>query len=193
MAKPAPRKRIRDPHRADKIIVAAAELFATHGFHTVSLGDIGKKAGIVGSGVYRHFDGKVAVLAALLDNSLSDLMDSAQRVLESNASPSEQLEGLIETQIDFCFKHRLAVQLYRTELTALDAEQSHRLKQIQRQYNQYWYDLLLKVRPELSKEGARILVHSAIGAIQSVVTFDSPLDPQEQSVMLRGAAQRCLS
>jgi AcrR family transcriptional regulator len=59
--------RVRDPERREKILRAAAELFAGRGYHAVSLADIGAAAGIVGSGVYRHFASKAAILVALFD------------------------------------------------------------------------------------------------------------------------------
>jgi len=41
--------------------VAAAALGARRGFDAISMADIGAEAGIVGSGVYRHFDSKTAI------------------------------------------------------------------------------------------------------------------------------------
>ena len=38
--------------------MAAAALGARRGFDAISMADIGAEAGIVGSGVYRHFDSK---------------------------------------------------------------------------------------------------------------------------------------
>ena len=43
--------------------MAAAALGARRGFDAISMADIGAEAGIVGSGVYRHFDSKTAILA----------------------------------------------------------------------------------------------------------------------------------
>ena len=47
--------------------MAAAALGAPRGFDAISMADIGAKAGIVGSGVYRHFDSKTAILVAMAD------------------------------------------------------------------------------------------------------------------------------
>ncbi len=72
---PAPgRARVRDPERKSRILAAAADLVARNGFHAVSISQIGNAAGITGSGVYRHFDSKSAVLVALFDRVIDDLM-----------------------------------------------------------------------------------------------------------------------
>jgi AcrR family transcriptional regulator len=47
---------------------------ARKGFHAVSISEIGAAAGITGSGVYRHFDSKSAVLVALFDRAIDDLL-----------------------------------------------------------------------------------------------------------------------
>lgn len=62
---PPPRRR--DPDRAERILAAAARLIASRGFHGVGMAEIGAEAGIVGSGIYRHFPSKEAILVALLD------------------------------------------------------------------------------------------------------------------------------
>ena len=67
--------RTRDPDRRERILRAAAELVAARGFHAVSMADIGAASGIVGSGVYRHFESKSAVLAALLDDGMQRLRE----------------------------------------------------------------------------------------------------------------------
>ncbi len=192
LSSPGQPPRTRDPERSQKILAAAARLFAAHGFHPVSLADIGRDAGVVGSGIYRHFDNKVAVLVALLDQAMSDLMTNTEELLESSLPPDETMLGLIETQIQFCLEHGLSVQLYRSELTALSEEDARRLRRLQRRYNEEWVSALLEVRPDLNEETARGLVHAAIGAIQSLVTYSSELAADRRAELLRGAARRCL-
>ena len=63
--------RTRDPARKERILAAAADLVASSGYHAVSMADIGAAAGITGSGIYRHFASKSALLVALW--SLLDL------------------------------------------------------------------------------------------------------------------------
>ena len=57
--------RTRDPARKQRILAAAADLFARNGFHSVSMEDIGEAVGITASAIYRHYDSKTAVLVAM--------------------------------------------------------------------------------------------------------------------------------
>ena len=52
--------------RRQALLDAAATQFAERGFTRVSLEDLGAAVGVSGPAVYRHFDGKQAVLGALL-------------------------------------------------------------------------------------------------------------------------------
>ena len=185
--------RVRDPERGAKILNAAVELFATRGFHAVAMSDIGQAAGIVGSGIYRHFDSKYAVLVALLDEVMVRLLTSADKIVAEHIDSTTTMRRLVETQIDFCLDHRRHVQLYRREIDALQADDSRRLRRMQRRYNEEWIATLLELRPDLDDTRARVLVHAAIGAIQSSVAYESGQSRDEQTRCLMAVAQNCLA
>src|SRR5215472_11994938 len=73
--------RRRDPERKERILVAAAALGARHGFDAISMADIGAEAGIVGSGVYRHFGSKTAILVAMADRVMDRLMARSAEII----------------------------------------------------------------------------------------------------------------
>lgn len=185
--------RIRDPERAAKILDAAAELFAARGFHSVSLADIGRSAGIVGSGIYRHFESKYAVLVALLERAMGALLVSAESIVEQHADSETTMSQLVRNQIDFCIDHGVSVQLYRNEINTLVRDDARRLRRMQRRYNEEWVSTLLELRPDLDEASARAIVHAAIGSIQSIVAYDSGLTRDVQIESLTAMATACLS
>src|SRR5256885_4131867 len=73
--------RRRDPGRKERILVAAAALGARRGFDAISLADIGAEAGIVGSGVYRHFHSKTAILGAIAHPAMDRLMTRSAAII----------------------------------------------------------------------------------------------------------------
>jgi AcrR family transcriptional regulator len=187
-----PATRVRDPERASKILDAAADLFAANGFHTVSLAEVGQAAGIVGSGIYRHFSSKYAVLISLLEDAMTQLLADADDILAEGADSAVTMRRLIRSQIEFCLDRRRHVQLYRHESNALQPEDARRLRRMQRRYNEDWTTTLLELRPELSESAARALVYAAIAAIQSSVTYDSGLSRDDQIDILSAVAETCL-
>lgn len=184
--------RTRDPDRRQRILHAAAALLAERGFHGVSMADIGGAAGIVGSGVYRHFDSKSAVLVALLDDVMARLMKTATDVGGSGRDERAVLDDLVHGQVLFAVDDRLLLQLYQREVHSLPDADRRRLRRLQRHYVEEWVHVLLELRPELSDAEARALVHAAIGAVQSVATYDGGLPRDQLFALLVSAAHSCL-
>lgn len=183
----APRRRL--PERKQLILDAAAELMAERGFHDVGMAEIGAAAGVSGSAIYRHFEGKSAVLVALFDRVIDDLAREAEAVVTSDLPPDEALQALIETQIRFVRDDRTLLQVYHNENANLPVEDRRRLRRKQRRYVEEWVHVLALLRPELSDAQLRTLVHAAIGAIQSVLFFTSGLPDDQLTELLMSVAQ----
>ena len=68
--------------RRTQILEAAVICFAKHGFHQASMHDISAEAGISVSLIYRYFQNKEAVIAAMADRhkeEISDLLERARQ------------------------------------------------------------------------------------------------------------------
>jgi AcrR family transcriptional regulator len=184
--------RVRDPGRRDKILQAAAELVARRGYHAVSLADIGAAAGIVGSGVYRHFTSKSAILVALLDQVMARLLDNAAGIVASGQDDALVLDAVVADQVAFALDDRYLVRLYQREVHTLPESDRRRLRRLQRHYVEEWVHVLAGLRPELTDGQARAIVHAALGAIQSVASYNSGLPRDEQQALLGSVARACL-
>src|SRR5258705_2955824 len=78
--------------RRDEILEIAVGLFATRGYHGVSMDDIGAAAGVTGPALYHHFAGKEAMLAAALIPVSEQLLAGGQaRIAESSDDPAAGL------------------------------------------------------------------------------------------------------
>lgn len=161
--------RTRDPARKEKILEAAAELVSRNGFHAVSMADIGLEAGITGSAIYRHFESKSAILVALFERVIDDLLQDERRTLEEVSDLKVALGALIAGQVEFVVRDRAIAQVYHHEIRNLPEEDQIRLRRKQRLYVEEWVHLLREVRSELDDATARTLAHAAIAAIQSTL------------------------
>ncbi|MGK2932651.1 MAG: TetR/AcrR family transcriptional regulator [Solirubrobacterales bacterium] len=179
----------RGADRKRKILGAAAELVAARGYHEVGMSDIGAAAGVTGSAIYRHFDGKSAVLVALFDRALDNLTREASEIVEAPGEPIDILRGLIASQVGFTLHQRTLAQVYYTEIHNLPDEDSHRLRRKQRLYIEEWVHVLGLLRPNDSDGTLRARVHAAIGAIQSVLDYQSGLPPEELGELMASIAE----
>lgn len=184
--------RTRDPDRKNRILQAAAELVGNRGFHSVSIADIGAAAGITGSGVYRHFDSKSAILVALFDQVIDNLLRDEQQILAANNDLADALDLLIAGQVEFVVADRQLAQVYYNEINNLPEDDRRRLRRKQRLYLEEWVHLTDELRVDLSDTDARAIVHAAIGAIQSPLFHHTGLAEDRLRVLLTEAARSIL-
>ena len=186
-ASTAPRRR--DPERRQRILAAAAELVAERGYHEVGMSDIGAAAGIVGSGIYRHFDGKSAVLVALFDRVIDDLTRGAAQILSRGLEPEQTLRELIAAHVRITLDDRMLMRVYHNEIASLPAEDNRRLRRKQRIYIEEWVHILDVLRPEVDDAAARALVHAGIGAVHSTLFYASGLPADRLAKLMAAAAE----
>ena len=74
--------------RRAQILAVAAELFAKHGYHGVSIADLGAAVGVSGPALYRHFEGKDALLAEMLISISEHLLTGGQELTFSFDPPT---------------------------------------------------------------------------------------------------------
>lgn len=184
--------RIRDPERRERILAAAADLIARRGYMSVSLSDIGAAAGIVGSGIYRHFDGKNAILVELFDRVVDRLVADAEDLLRTVDEPQSALASLVRGQVEFTLSERALCEVYLQEARNLPQKDLRRLKWKQRHYVDLWLELLRAVLPELSAGEAQVRVHGAISTVHSVLRYHARLEGAELASELERAAYRAL-
>jgi len=172
--------------------VAAAALGARRGFDAISMADIGAEAGIVGSGIYRHFDSKTAILVAMADRVMDRLMTRAAEITAACPDDRQSLSMLVRDQIEVALTDRDALAVYHREVRTLPEDERRRLSRAQRHYIEEWVHLLAPLRPDLADGEVRLAVHAAIGAIQSTLFFRSGLAHERLTELLEVMAHDCL-
>jgi AcrR family transcriptional regulator len=186
--------RTRDPARKQRILDAAADLMARYGFSSVSMEDIGGAVGITASAIYRHYDSKIAVLTAMFDQVIDQLLSEGQRFAgHPDAEPLDALRQLVDGQIAFVVDDRDIAQVYYREIANLPEADRRRLRRKQRLYLEDWVHLLTELRPGLDDSVARTIVHCAIGAIQSTLQHSAGLPEDRLRDLLRRSALAVLA
>src|SRR4051794_27016190 len=103
---PASRVPTRRRSRRQEILEIAVGLFAKHGYHGVSMDDIGAAAGVTGPALYHHFAGKEAMLAAALNPVSEQLLEGGRaRTAEHRDDAAAALTALVEFHVDFALNN----------------------------------------------------------------------------------------
>lgn len=175
--------RVRHPDRRRQIVAAAADLFSRNGYAAVGMNDIGAAIGVTGPAIYRHFDSKAALLAAVID----DVIDSVILLDTPPAGTAqEQLIGALRRYAAAVARQRSVMAVFVREIHHLPAAQQSSLRTRQRELVGHWRELLGHARPDWDREHVRTAVHAAFGLLNSVGLFFSPLTDAELADHLEG-------
>jgi AcrR family transcriptional regulator len=86
----------RAAQRINQVLDAAQECFCRDGFHGASMADISKAAGMSAGHIYNYFDGKEAIIAAIVQRGLDELMVRFEQVLSAPDVTAAWAAGLGE-------------------------------------------------------------------------------------------------
>jgi AcrR family transcriptional regulator len=187
--KVTPRKR----SRRDEILEIAVGLFATRGYHGVSMDDIGKEAGVTGPALYHHFAGKDAMLVAALKPVSEGLLNGGhQRVQEHPADPRAAIEALVDFHVEFALANPAVIALHLHELDRLPDEPRREIRRLQRRYVEEWVGVLTALRSELTDGEARVLAHAVFGLMNSTPFLGGEVDRGRRARLLRAASLSAL-
>lgn len=169
---PVPRSR-----RAE-ILAAAVPLFARDGFANVTNGQIAQAVGLAPSALYRHYPGKVDILAAACLQAAGLLAQAVDRSLQKVADPHDTVVALAATYVAYSFEHTALTSVAEAEVAGLPADLQRPLVLAQREHIAVWEQQLRLARPELDPRQARVLVHAGFGVVveagRSLRWRDSP-------------------
>ena len=166
-AEPVTAREAAKAQRRQDLLDAAAALFAEHGFESVRLEDIGAACGISGPGIYRHFRGKAAVLAQILETASHGLLDGGRAAVAGRSPGEEALEALVGFHTDFALRHRDVIRVQDRDLGSVPEEERHDLVRVQRAYIDLWAEQIRVLHPDEDAAAAVFRAQAAFGLLNS--------------------------
>ncbi|WP_460772815.1 TetR/AcrR family transcriptional regulator [Microbacterium sp. GXF7504] len=154
--------------RRERLVEEAISLFAARGYHDVTIEEIASAAGLTASGVYRHYEGKSALLLEACSRAAARLEDGMRHARDVAGSPAEALGLLAADYVRFSVEHRQLMRVYAAEVGSLAPDEQRRLRALQRTYVGEWVELLRSARPDLGAREAAVLVHAALSVVADV-------------------------
>ena len=173
--------------RREQILATAAELFASRGFHGVSVADLGAACGVSGPALYKHFPSKQAMLAEMLVSISDELLLVGRERVAAADGPAAGLEALVAWHVDFALRHRPLIVVQDRDWESLPAEAREQVRSLQREYVDLWATELRQLDPDLDLPTARAMAHAAFGLINSTPHSGPLPDPQLGEVLSRMA------
>lgn len=103
-ASPAPARRgARLPRgaRRAQLLLAASEVFVSHGYHAAGMDEIADRAGVSKPVLYQHFPGKLELYVAVLQANVDKLIAGVRQALRSTTDNRQRLYAAVQAFFDF--------------------------------------------------------------------------------------------
>lgn len=158
--------------KREALLGEAIRLMRGRGFHDVTMEEIGAAVGMNQSGVYRHFDTKVAMLTAAFQRASERLTAGISDALAESTTPREALDNLVSRYVEMSFVNSDLLNLYVSEIGSLPAPLRAELRDQQRRNVEEWAQLVVQIRPDLNPVEARSLVHAATNTVLDLGSWE---------------------
>jgi TetR/AcrR family fatty acid metabolism transcriptional regulator len=163
----------KDASKHERIMAAAIEVIAEHGFFNARVSEIAERAGVADGTIYLYFKSKEEILLAAISNTFDSFMELARAEVERTLDPRRQLRDLALLHLSSLGSNRSLAIVFQTEL-----RQSARfLERFSRQQLKQYFDLIRGIvrhgqatgifRSQLSD---KIVANCFFGALDEMVT-----------------------
>jgi AcrR family transcriptional regulator len=184
----------RSRSRRDEILQIAVHLFASRGYHGVSMDNIGAAAGVTGPALYHHFAGKNEMLVAALIPVSDRLLAKGRECVDKHpGDPAAALRELVEFHVDFALDEPAVIALHLHELDRLPEEPKRKIRRLQRLYVEVWVEVINALHPHLTADEARVLAHAAFGLMNSTPFIGTGVERTRRAALLRTSTLAALN
>ena len=180
----------------DRLVEAAVELFATHGFHAIGLRDLASYVGLQAGSLYHHIENKQCLLFELIESALSDLLAITKLRMEKAETPSERVCCFVQAFVSFTLNEKHRLVLITRELVNLTEEHKYHAEQLKNNYRILLYEIIADAygvdhEPD---ESIYLITNAVIGMLYGQLQWnDGDITEQHLTELLSGCALRIIA
>lgn len=164
----------------DQILLAAAQIFRSKGYHAASMQDIAGAVKLQKASLYHHVNSKQEILLELLDMALDVVTEEVAQEIESTGTPDVRLQKAIAAYLRTILEHRDLASVLLLEHKSLDPE--YKAKHIPRRdkFERLWRDLLVEGKQAgiFEIDDPALAARAILGTLNWTITWYKPEGPQ---------------
>jgi AcrR family transcriptional regulator len=171
--------RLRSVHYEDiqlGILAKAAELFGTKGYERSSIADLTAACDLSRGALYHYFGAKEAILFAMLDAHVRELLEQLEDAAAHGGTPVEQLTRVIETIVEYNAgsPHQQVVLL--NDLASLGAGEQRQIIKLQQQIVDLIAGILIRIDSggKITRTTGKVYTMMLFGIINYTYTWYDP-------------------
>jgi AcrR family transcriptional regulator len=119
-----------------RILAAAVDLFADHGYDATSVSQVISRAGVAKGGFYHHFASKDELLWAVYGDLIDRQLAGMERILAQNLAPAETLRALIADLVETTAASAREALVFSRELSQLGNRRIVQMRSKRRRYHE---------------------------------------------------------
>jgi AcrR family transcriptional regulator len=131
-----------DSQTEERILQAAARLFAVQGYYGTGIRAIADESGVTVSTLYHYMQSKDELLQSIMEFAFGALVDMGNDALESTEDTVGRLARLIEGHVAINAYNRITVSVLTNEARVLQGEARERVLAMRRTYQGIWQSVL---------------------------------------------------
>jgi AcrR family transcriptional regulator len=128
---------------AERIRLAAVELFRDRGYHGTSVRDLAQVVSMETASLYYHYPSKQDILLALMDRTMDDLIDGIGRSITDKGGAEARLKSAVRFHVDFHLSRQAEAFVSHSELRSLTEENRRRIIAKRDRYEEFLRTVLM--------------------------------------------------
>jgi AcrR family transcriptional regulator len=122
------------PETARRLIAAAVDAFARHGYHGTSTREIAKLAGMSPAGMYVHYGSKADVLYEIAKIGHTDALAAVRHAVAGQEDPAAAVAAFARASATWHAQHHTVAKIIQYELTALPRKRFDEVRRMRRTF-----------------------------------------------------------
>jgi len=168
---------IRRGDKRDRILRAAIDVFAEHGFFGAQVAHVARTAGVAAGTVYLYFDSKDALLVSIFEQTMAEVIAEGRSIVDAASGPTDRLTRIARMHLGRLGRdRRLAV--------VIQVEMRHSLKYVERFSRAHVRDYLALIEQVIAEGQADGAFRKGLNAKFAAKAFFGALDEAATSWIL---------
>jgi AcrR family transcriptional regulator len=158
------------------ILTNAARLFSEQSYMRASIADLADACKLSRGALYHYFDSKEAILFAILDAHIREMIQHVETAVAAGGPTQTQFQNVIRAIVEVNAKSPHEQRVLIHDLSFLNKEEQHTIKNLERQLVDIVTDLLVRLDAEgrIVKRTKRIYTMILFGIINYTYTWYDP-------------------
>lgn len=163
-------------HRKERLLAAAARVFAASGFAGTSMRDLSKASAMSLAGIYYYCEGKDDLLFQIQKTCFEKVTEGAWCVVRSASSPEEKLAAFIRHHIEYFVSHMNEMKVLAHEAESLSGDMLAEVRRLKRAYVDVLVDLLAAVDGTngAQRQRRQVAAYTLFGMMNWIYTWYHP-------------------